>query len=71
MMGEEINVLNNQISFLEKETEDLEYTIEKMVEEEEANLDRDRKAHEEEMANYKKKNQRLKEELEKKLTNNE
>ena len=67
-MSEEINQLNEDIDQVEQDVADLEALIGDLVEENEAEQDRELREHEEEVTNLKKKNQRLKDEMEKKLT---
>lgn len=67
-MNDEINQLNEDIYQEEQEVADLETLIGDLVEENETEQEKESREHEEEVTNLKKKNQRLKDEMEKKLT---
>ena len=62
------NGLAEEIDKLEQEVADLEEVIADLVEEGEMEQEREAREHEDEVNNLKKKNQRLKDEMEKKLT---
>ena len=67
-MTDEINQLNEDIYQMEQEVADFETLIGDLVEENEVEQEKESREHEEEVNNLKKKNQRLKDEMEKKLT---